>query len=111
MMNTTNAGLTDESRKLGTNHQGLLNTLLLEYAARGDFAAVDALVDEGANADVKTVLGWTALHFAALSGNTVSFRKLVDKGATIDAKTAFGLTALHLASRGGHAEIFEHAIA
>jgi len=47
----------------------------------------------------------TALHWAAIRGNTEIVRMLLDKKADVDPRTTDGMTPLHYAARQGHVEI------
>ena len=47
---------------------------------------------------------WTALHFAAMSGNHIILALLLRNGAAVDALTKDGWTAIQFASHGGHTE-------
>ena len=73
---------------------------LLDAAARGDAAAVAALLSSagGADANAATASGRTPLHFAAEDGHVEVARLLLDAGADVNAATALGRTALHSAA-------------
>jgi hypothetical protein len=72
------------------------NTALMMSAYLENFHAVNALLELGAEVN-KT--GWTALHYAAISGNDAIISALLEHAAYIDAQTPTGLTALMLALR------------
>ena len=48
--------------------------------------------------------GWTALHYAAISGRASMCRVLIDEGASLMAVNRDGETPLEFAKRGGKAE-------
>lgn len=71
---------------------------LLHYAAGGDeVAAVQLLLDRGADVNLRNDFGQTPLHAAADSGTPANIRCLVENGADIDAQDNQGNTALHIA--------------
>ncbi len=71
-----------------------LNDQLLLAAEDGDTAAVQQLLDKGANIEATDKLGRTALIKAAIVGKTEVIKLLLDKGANIEAKDQDGTTAL-----------------
>jgi len=81
-------------------------TALLFAAMRGDVEAVNALLDNGADVNVKHEDGWNGLMLAAVNGHSLVVQALLDKGAKVDAKeNLMGQTALIWAVKGGHAAI------
>ena len=50
-------------------------------------------------APVNANYGWTALHYAASTGQTQMTRFLIDKGAEVNARTERGVTPLYMAAR------------
>jgi len=60
---------------------------------------VQALLAKGAQVNQ---VGWTALHYAAASGDVEIVRMLLDKHAYIDAASPNKTTPLMMAARGGH---------
>jgi len=80
------------------------NTALMMAAFKRNRPAVDALLAKGAA--VKRA-GWTALHYAAASGDTGIAGLLLGRGAVIDARSpaaSGAYTPLMLAAREGHAD-------
>lgn len=78
-------------------------TDLLLAAMRGDAEAVSALLDNGADVNVRHEDGWSGLMLAAVNGHSPVVQALVDKGANVDAKeNLMGQTALIWAVKGGH---------
>ncbi|XP_041654039.1 ankyrin repeat and protein kinase domain-containing protein 1 [Cheilinus undulatus] len=63
---------------------------------------ISLLLDHGATADLGDEDQWTALHFAAQSGDDRAVRLLLDKGAAADAREKAGWMPLHLACQNGH---------
>lgn len=75
---------------------------------------VTVMLDRGPGREAKTSMahgaqvqqgGFTALHFAAQSGDTQSAGLLVAAGARIDARAADGNSALVLAAFSGHGDV------
>ncbi|CAJ1065483.1 ankyrin repeat and protein kinase domain-containing protein 1 [Xyrichtys novacula] len=60
------------------------------------------LLEHGAAPDLGDEDQWTALHFAAQSGDDRIVRLLLDKGAAADAREKAGWMPLHLACQNGH---------
>ncbi|MCE3602396.1 ankyrin repeat domain-containing protein [Massilia sp. P8910] len=75
------------------------NRALMMAAFKHNKPAVLALLDKGA---IVTYPGWTALHYAAASGDDDIVRILLDHYAYIDAETPSKLTPLMIAAREGH---------
>lgn len=75
------------------------NTYLIDsaqYPWRID--TLKCLVDSGANLDLQTNLGDTALHWAAFKGNVEAVKYLIEKGAKIDIKNNGGYTVFDVAT-------------
>jgi uncharacterized protein len=71
----------------------------------GDFAAIRALLELGADIDSRDQHGQTALMLAAHSGRPNVVAVLIERGANLDTTAKFGLSALMLAIVAGNAEI------
>ncbi len=68
-----------------------------------DVAALQALVDGGADVNAAQGDGMTALHWAARTGTADVVRFLLEAGAQVTAETRLGsYTPLHMASEAGH---------
>lgn len=78
------------------------NTALMMAAFKRNKAAVLALLARGA---VVTRPGWTALHYAAASGDAEITAILLERHAYIDAESPSQLTPLMIAAREGHGEV------
>ncbi len=79
---------------------------LLFAAMRGDVEAVRALLNSGADVNVKHEDGWSGLMLAAVNGYSPVVEALLDKGANVDAKEDFmGQTALIWAVKGGYTSV------
>ncbi|XP_047100833.1 protein phosphatase 1 regulatory subunit 27-like [Schistocerca piceifrons] len=77
---------------------------LVEAVEHGAVGELRALIAAGADVGA-TVGGWTALHWAARSGNVEAARLLVGAGAAVDARTEGGWTPLHVAAANGHTQV------
>lgn len=77
------------------------DTALMVAAFQSDAALAGALIDKGAQINRP---GWTALHYAAASGNVAIIRRLLDESAFIDAESPNRTTPLMMAARSGHHE-------
>lgn len=80
------------------------NTALMMAAFKRNKRAVLALLGRGA---VLTRPGWTALHYAAASGDAEIAAILLARHAYIDAESPSQLTPLMIAAREGHGEVAE----
>ena len=79
---------------------------IVDAAARGDSAAVAALIKKGVPVNTPRADGMTALHEAADRGDAQTARLLLAAGANAEALTRLGYySPLHLASRMGRAEV------
>lgn len=73
-----------------------------EAARNGDRAAVQVLVEAGADVDATDVEGVSVLHYAALSGNAAVVEFLLDLHADPKVLTRTGETVLHWAAATGN---------
>ena len=93
-------------KNIDLNHLGANpnTTILMEAAKSGQKEIVEALLENGANPNVKTVmgdydpnLGKTALFFAVQGGHAEVVGTIIEKKAKVDAKTKDGRTPLMFA--------------
>lgn len=80
------------------------NTALMLAAYKRNKPAVLALLAKGA---IVTRPGWTALHYAAASGDVEIAAILLDKHAYIDAESPSQLTPLMMAAREGQLPVVQ----
>lgn len=79
---------------------------LLEAVEKGDFSAMQAALDKGADINAKDVYQEdTALISAAKRGYIEIARELIKKGAVLNGRERYGATALMHASAEGHMDI------
>ncbi len=78
------------------------NTALMLAAFKRNKAAVVAMIAKGA---IVTRPGWTALHYAAASGDSAIASILLEHSAYIDAESPSQLTPLMIAAREGHPQV------
>ena len=89
----------------------VLDALFLA-AQDGNFPVVMAMVAVGADVNMRSVDGWTALHVAAKNGKVKVVELLIGLGADKEAQIALhNRTALHWAAFEGHLEVVELLIA
>lgn len=74
------------------------DTALMIAAFKANMPAVQALLAKGAAVNKS---GWTALHYAAASGDSEIVKILVQKGAELDALSPNKTTPMMMAARGG----------
>ena len=83
--------------------KGFFDTTPLIYSCyRGNVDCVNALLDQGADANKSNKSGWTALHIASQEGELPCLQGLLRAGATVDRQTDKGWTALMYAVKEGH---------
>jgi ankyrin repeat protein len=80
-------------------------TPLHEASYKGHLHVVIALLDHGADIEVKDNNGWTPLHHAVIEGHLAVVNELPSRGADIEAQEDSGNTPLHLAGLKGHVAI------
>ena len=78
---------------------------LVEETRKGHTETVKLLLDKGADVNMNTDNGDTALIEASDNGHIEIVKLLLDKGADVNAKNVVGNTALILAAAGGHSRI------
>jgi len=81
------------------------NEKLLAAAKNGDIAAVENLLEKGADVNTRAKDGWTPLMHAAQNGHTAVVKALIENGADVNAKANDNGTALSRAGQGNHTEI------
>ena len=84
---------------------------LLEAVRTGDVAAIDALLDEGADVNAAGADGTTALHWAVYRDDLPTVERLIRAGAAVDHANRYGVRPLSLAVAGGQAGIAEVLLA
>lgn len=77
-----------------------------DLAAAGDVEAIERRIGAGEDVDFRRLIGWTALHHAALRGHANVVKVLIEADANVDLRTNDEYrTALHYAAMEGHREI------
>ncbi|KAF7662183.1 hypothetical protein LDENG_00244230 [Lucifuga dentata] len=85
------------------NHKG--ETLLHLAAIKGDVEAVNELLDQGANPNLKDNAGWTPLHEACNLGHQAVVEVLIMRGALLNTPGYENDSPLHDAVMNGHPAI------
>lgn len=88
---------------LKRNHKG--ETPLHLAAIKGDVEAVNELLEQGADPNLKDNAGWTPLHEACNLGHLAVVKVLVTRGALLNTPGYENDSPLHDAVRNGHADI------
>ena len=83
---------------------------LAQAAARGDVAAVRALLEQRADVDAKGVDGATPLHRAVHADHLNIAEMLLKAGASATAGDRYGVTPLYLASVNGNARMIQRLL-
>ena len=101
-----NAQVTDSANKSDAGTISVQNAALVQAAKDGNLQAVQTALANGADVDMKTTHGTTALYMASSHGHREVVKLLLEKGADVNVKTTTnGLTALFIASQNGHTEV------
>ncbi|NWI07009.1 BARD1 protein, partial [Tichodroma muraria] len=87
------------------NYKG--ETLLHVASIKGDLAAVEQLLKNGADPNVKDNAGWTPLHEACNHGHREVVELLLQHRALVNTTGYQNDSALHDAARNGHVAIVE----
>lgn len=86
--------------------------LLQDAASRGDIAAIEQLIADGANVNARTVNGrFTALLMATQANRVQAAKTLIELGADVNAGSTLGATPLHVAAGNNNIEIVDLLIA
>jgi ankyrin repeat protein len=96
----------------GANPEGdrETDTPLQRAVAHGSYAAAKALLDAGANPNVKSEYRDSPLFSAASHGSGDMIQALVEKGADVNAQNSTGNTVLHIVASKGHANIVRYLL-
>ncbi|XP_040057061.2 BRCA1-associated RING domain protein 1 [Gasterosteus aculeatus] len=90
------------------NHKG--ETPLHLAAIKGDVEAVNTLLDQGADPNLKDNAGWTPLHEACNLGHLLVVELLVSRGALLNTPGYENDSPLHDAVRNGHPAIVQQLL-
>ena len=82
----------------------LRETPLMLAARFNEEDVVEFLADRGASLTMKDAAGYTALHHAAMGGNSRNVLRLIELGASVSKVNYEQTTALYLAAENGHTE-------
>ena len=82
--------------------QGRQVSEIAEASYRGDTAAIERLLQEGADVNASRVDGSTAIHWAVYRDDLETAERLIDAGADVTLATREGVTPMHVASLHGN---------
>lgn len=84
----------------------------LQYAILWEHSSeiIEILLESGANTEIRSSDGLTALHHAATTGSEETTLLLLRHGANVDAEAAHVGTPLHLAAEKNHSAIIHHLL-
>ena len=82
--------------------QGRQVSEIAEALYRGDTAAIERLLQEGADVNASRVDGSTAIHWAVYRDDLKTAERLIDAGADVTLATREGVTPMHVASLHGN---------
>jgi len=85
-------------------------TSLNVSASRGDVDCMQALIDAGADLEIKESSGNTPLYTAAELNKVECIKALLNAGANLEAKANDGSTPLHTSAANNHTEVCQHLI-
>ena len=88
-----------------------MDTPLIRASSRGDLAAVQTLLAEGADVVGRGYWGYTALIEASLCGHLAIVKALLAAGADVNASSHISYTALMCATENGHLDILKVLLA
>lgn len=105
------AALATAGEDLSAGHK--LRTPLIEAAIAGHGDAVDWLIRHGVDPNATdTVMGWTALGWAASAGDAALVKRLLDAGTDVECQTdEYGRTPLLAAAQAGAADVVDLLLA
>jgi ankyrin repeat protein len=80
---------------------------LFKSIEAGNLEKVKSLLASGADVNIRSVNGFTPLHWSAVYGRTDIVGELLSSGADVNAKDSDGKTPLHLAIKHGYTSIVQ----
>ena len=90
-----------------TNPFGV-TALHIACACNSPKEVIETLISLGCNKDAKTILGFTPLHFAAMSNNKEAIKILVANGANVKATNKANKTASDIAKEHGNNDVLKY---
>jgi ankyrin repeat protein len=91
-----------ESSVYDVSHDSMNEALILAVDGGYD-SVVEAILDNGADLEIRSIVGRTPLISAARRGHDLLVKRLLEKGADLSSRCDYGFTALDYADRGDRA--------
>ncbi|XP_019318546.2 ankyrin repeat domain-containing protein 31 isoform X2 [Panthera pardus] len=106
--NFLKATCSQEMKTAGINKRNARRESRLHLAAtRGNLSLVKALIESGADVNVKDNAGWTPLHEASSKGSNDTIVELLKAGANVNCENLGGILPLHDAASSSHLKAAE----
>ncbi|XP_047586748.1 ankyrin repeat domain-containing protein 31 isoform X2 [Lutra lutra] len=106
--NFLKATCSQEVKTVGINKRNAKGESRLHLAARrGNLSLVKALIESGADVNLKDNAGWTPLHEASSEGSNDIIVELLKAGANVNCENLDGIDPLHDAAANNHLKAAE----
>ncbi len=83
---------------------------LMAMSTSADTPAVEFLIENGADVNLRSGRGFTPIMYAALNGQIANLRLLANAGANVNAVADEGQTAVSIAKAGKHEEAVDELL-
>ena len=103
--------MSNESHYTRNQRAQQMDPRLRAPALRGDLAAINRALDEGADPNLADADGYNPLIFACENNHVDCATRLIEAGARLDCHTNQGRTPLNIAARYGYADLIRVLLA